>query len=88
MTTIYNRVKKIIVDQLGVDEESVIPSASFAYDFNADSADLAEMVIEIEREFSIDRQPLTISDDEFTNDIYTVQDLVDFISDRVIDDNS
>jgi acyl carrier protein len=88
MTTIFNRVKRIIIDQLGVDEETVTPSASFAYDFNADSADLAEMVIEIEREFSTGKQPLTISDDEFTNDISTVQDLVDFISDRVIDDNS
>jgi len=84
--TIYERVKRIIIEQLGVDEESVVPSASFTYDFNADSADLAEMLVEVEREFSTAKQPLEISDDEFTNDIFTVQDLVDFISDRVAED--
>ena len=86
MATIYERVKRIIIEQLGVDEESVELSSSFAYDFNADSADLAEMLVEIEREFSTTKLPLVISDNEFTNEIFTVQDLVDFISDRVAED--
>lgn len=86
MPTIYERVKRIIVEQLGIDEESVVPTASFTYDFNADSADLAEMLVEIEKEFSTTKQRLEISDDEFTNDIFTVQDMVEFISDRVAED--
>ncbi len=83
--SIYERIKRIIIEQLGVDEESVSPTASFTYDFNADSADLAEMLAEIENEFSTPKQRLEITDSEFTNDIFTVQDMVDFISDRVID---
>ncbi|HAV10303.1 MAG TPA: acyl carrier protein [Dehalococcoidia bacterium] len=86
MSTIYERVKRIIVEQLGVDEELVTPTSSFTYDFNADSSDLAEMLVEIEKEFSTAKQRLEISDAEFTNDIYTVQDMVDFISDGVAED--
>jgi len=88
VATIYERLKRIIVDQLGVDEEAITPSASFADDFNADSSDLAEMIIVIEKEFSTGKQPLIISDDEFTHNIFIVQDLIDYLSDRVIDEDS
>ena len=53
MTT-FDRVKKIIVDQLGVDESEVIPEASLQDDLGADSLDLVEIVMAFETEFNID----------------------------------
>ena len=52
MATVYERVKKIVVDQLGVDEEQVVPAASFVDDLNADSLDLVELIMSMEEEFS------------------------------------
>jgi acyl carrier protein len=50
----YDRLKKIVVEQLGVDEEEVKPEASFVDDLNADSLDLVEAVLALEEEWSID----------------------------------
>lgn len=52
MATVYERLKKIIVKQLAVEEEEIIPSASFADDFGANSLDLVELMMAIEEEFS------------------------------------
>ena len=53
MSDIATRVKKIIVDKLGVDEAEVTPEASFTNDLGADSLDTVELIMEFEKEFNI-----------------------------------
>ncbi len=74
---IYQRLKKIIVDQLGVDESEVVPSASFVEDLNADSLDLVELIMSLEEEFK-----LQISDEE-AEKISTVQEAHDYIEEHL-----
>jgi acyl carrier protein len=54
VSTVFERVRKIIVDQLGVEEDQVVPSASFVDDLNADSLDLVEAVLALEEEWNIE----------------------------------
>ena len=64
MSDISTRVKKIIVDKLGVDEAEVTPEASFTNDLGADSLDTVELIMEFEKEFNIsipDEQAETIT---------------------------
>lgn len=64
MTDIASRVKKIIVDKLGVAEDEVTPVASFTNDLGADSLDTVELIMEFEKEFNIsipDEQAETIT---------------------------
>jgi acyl carrier protein len=72
----YERLKKIVVEQLGVDEEDVKPEASFVDDLNADSLDLVELIMSLEEEFGAE-----ISDEDAEN-IRTVQDAVDYIEEH------
>ena len=74
--TTYERLKKIIVEQLGVDEEEVQPPASFVEDLNADSLDLVELIMSLEEEFGME-----ISDEDAER-IQKVQDAVDFIEEH------
>ena len=53
MSDISSRVKAIIVDKLGVDENEVVPEASFTNDLGADSLDTVELIMEFEKEFDI-----------------------------------
>jgi acyl carrier protein len=53
MSNIAERVKKIIVDKLGVEESQVTPEASFTNDLGADSLDTVELIMEFEKEFNI-----------------------------------
>ena len=53
MSDIASRVKKIIIDKLGVDEAEVTPEASFTNDLGADSLDTVELIMEFEKEFNI-----------------------------------
>lgn len=85
MPTVFERVRKIIVEQLGVDEEEVVPTASFVDDLNADSLDLVELIMTMEEEFGSENNPVEISDED-AEKIVTVQDAVDYIKDRGIDD--
>lgn len=85
MATVYERVRKIVVDQLGVDEDEVVPSASFVDDLNADSLDLVELIMSLEEEFSAENRAVEISDED-AEKIVTVQDAVDYIKDRGIED--
>jgi acyl carrier protein len=85
LATVYERVRKIIVDQLGVDEEQVIPAASFVDDLNADSLDLVELIMSLEEEFSKDGKPLEISDED-AEKIISVQDAIDYLKDLGIED--
>ncbi len=77
MATVSERLKKIIVDQLGVDESEVVPSASFVEDLNADSLDLVELIMSLEEEFK-----LQISDED-AEKIATVQDAEDYIEEHL-----
>ncbi len=85
MATVFERVRKIIVDQLGVEENQVVPSASFVDDLNADSLDLVELIMSMEEEFSKDGAALEISDED-AEKIVTVQDAIDYLKDLGIED--
>jgi acyl carrier protein len=85
VATVYERVRKIVVEQLGVEEDEVVPSASFVDDLNADSLDLVELIMSLEEEFSKDNQTVEISDEDAER-IVTVQDAVDYIKDKGIED--
>jgi len=87
VATVYERVRKIVVEQLGVDEDEVVPSASFVDDLNADSLDLVELIMSLEEEFSAENRTVEISDED-AEKIVTVQDAVDYIKDRGIEDEA
>jgi len=76
VATTYERLKKIVVEQLGADEDEVKPEASFVDDLNADSLDLVELIMSLEEEFG------TEISDEDAEKILTVQDAVDYIDER------
>jgi len=73
MSSIADRVSKIIVDKLGVDESEVTPEASFINDLGADSLDTVELIMEFEKEFDI-----SIPDEEAEN-IQTVGQAVEYL---------
>ncbi|OKY85117.1 MAG: acyl carrier protein [Bacteroidales bacterium 52_46] len=73
MSEIASRVKSIIVDKLGVDENQVTESAAFTTDLGADSLDTVELIMEFEKEFGV-----TIPDDE-AEKIATVGDAISYI---------
>jgi acyl carrier protein len=77
VATITERLKKIVVDQLGVDESEVVSSASFVEDLNADSLDLVELIMSLEEEFK-----LQISDED-AEKITTVQEADDYIEEHL-----
>ena len=85
MATILERVKKIIVNQLGVEEGEVKPESSFVDDLNADSLDLVELVMSLEEVFSSEGKRLEIPDED-AEKIKTVQDAVDYIKEQGIED--
>ncbi|HEX9635334.1 MAG TPA: acyl carrier protein [Candidatus Binatia bacterium] len=74
--TTFERLKKIIVEQLGVDDEEVTPQASFVEDLNADSLDLVELIMSLEEEFGME-----ISDED-AEKIQKVSDAVEFIEEH------
>lgn len=73
MSTVFERVKKVVVDQLSVDEALVTANASFTADLGADSLDTVELVMAFEEEFG------TEIPDEEAEKIATVQDAVNYI---------
>ncbi len=85
MANVFERVRTLIVDQLGVEEDQVTPNASFVDDLNADSLDLVELIMSIEEEFSKEGAQVEISDED-AEKIQTVQDAIDFIHDAGIED--
>ena len=85
MSTIYERVKSIVVDKLGADEADVEESSSFVDDLNADSLDLVELIMAFEEEFSMEDTPLEIPDED-AGSIATVSDAVAYLKGRGIDD--
>ena len=73
MSEISTKVKAIIIDKLGVDENEVTPEASFTNDLGADSLDTVELIMELEKEFNI-----SIPDDQ-AEKINTVGDAIAYI---------
>ena len=73
MSTVEERVKKIVIEQLGVKEEEVKTEASFVDDLGADSLDTVELVMALEEEFE------TEIPDEEAEKIATIQDAIDYI---------
>jgi len=86
MATIYERVKRIIVEHLGVDEGEVVPAASFVDDLGADSLDLVELIMSLEEEFSNSSRKVEIPDED-AEKILTVQDAIDYIRDLGVKDD-
>lgn len=76
-TDIFVKVKKIVADQLSVEPEKIVPAANFANDLGADSLDTVELVMALEEEFDIEIP------DEAAEKITTVQEAVNYISDKV-----
>ncbi len=73
----FERVKALVVEQLGVEEDEVTPEASFVDDLGADSLDIVELVMAFEEEFDLEIP------DEDAEKIQTVGDAVDYIKQRV-----
>lgn len=74
---VEERIRKIIAEQLGVEEDDVVPDAKFVEDLGADSLDTVELVMALEEEFEIEIP------DEDAEKIQTVSAAVDFIKDKV-----
>lgn len=70
---ILEKLKGIIVEQLGVEEDAVKPEATFVEDLSADSLDIVELVMAIEEEFELEIP------DQAAESIVTVQDVIDYI---------
>jgi len=77
MSDVADRVKKIVLEHLGIDESKVVENASFIDDLGADSLDTVELVMAFEEEFSCE-----ISDDE-AEKILTIKNAIDFIESQV-----
>ena len=86
MATIFERLKKIAVEQLGVEEEEVVPSASFVDDLGADSLDLVELIMALEEEFSNPSRKVEIPDED-AEKLVTVQDAIDYLKDLPIEND-
>ena len=76
MADVADKIKKIIVDKLGVDESEVTNDASFTNDLGADSLDTVELIMEFEKEFDI-----SIPDEE-AEKIQTVGQVIDYLADK------
>jgi len=76
LASVYERVRSIVAERLGVDEDKVTMEAEFIGDLNADSLDLVEVIMAMEQEFDLE-----IKDEEAEN-IRTVADAVNFIEEH------
>ena len=86
MATVFERVRKIIAEQLGVDEGEITPQTSFVDDLNADSLDLVELIMSLEEEFSEAGKTIEVADED-AEKIITVQDAVNYIQEHGITDD-
>ena len=79
MAALEDKIKEIIIEQLGVSAEEVVPEASFIDDLGADSLDIVELVMALEEEWGLE-----IPDDD-AEKIQTIQDAINYIEERVKD---
>jgi acyl carrier protein len=84
VASIFEKIKPIVVEQLGVDEKDVVPTASFVEDLGADSLDLVELIMSLEEAFSTPERKLEIPD-EAAEKIVTIQDAIDYIKDQGVE---
>jgi len=87
VATVFERVRKITAEQLGVEEDDVKPNTSFVEDLNADSLDLVELIMSLEEEFGQGGQGFEISDED-AEKIVTVQDAVNYIVEHMGDEEA
>ena len=85
MATVFERIKAMVVEQLGVEEKDVVPTASFVEDLGADSLDLVELIMSLEEEFSKAGKKVEIPDED-AEKIVTIQDAIDYIKEQGIED--
>ena len=78
MASMFDKIKAIVVEQLGVEEKDVVPTASFVEDLGADSLDLVELIMSLEEAFTTPEKKVEIPD-EAAEKIVTVQDAMDYI---------
>ncbi|MGH2354302.1 MAG: acyl carrier protein [Chloroflexota bacterium] len=76
-STIFRKLRALIVETLGVDEEEVVPAASFEEDLNVDHQELVDLIVAIEEEFDV-----RIPDDDMA-DLTTVGDAVEYLEDKL-----
>ncbi len=86
MSTIFERLKGVVMERLGVDEDQVVPTASFIRDLNADSIELVELVMAIEDEFSNSSRKIEIPDEDLEK-LVTIQDAVDYLEGLGVSDD-
>jgi acyl carrier protein len=84
VATVFEKIKAIVVEQLGVEEKDVVPTASFVEDLGADSLDLVELIMSLEEAFSTSERKLEIPD-EAAEKIVTIQDAIDYIKEQGIE---
>jgi len=85
VATIFERLKVVIVEQLGVEEEEVVPSANFIDDLGADSLDLVELIMTVEEEFSNPTRKIEIPDEDAAK-MTTVQEAIDYLRELGVED--
>jgi len=86
VATVLERIKKIVVEQLGVEEQDVVLKASFSDDLGADSLDLVELIMALEDEFSEKAQKVEIPDED-AEKILTIQNALDYIQSKGVKDS-
>jgi acyl carrier protein len=86
VATMFERIKPIVVEQLGVEESVVVPTASFVADLGADSLDLVELIMSLEEEFSNPSRKVEIPDEE-AEKIVTIADAITYLKDLGVEDS-
>ncbi|OGO30838.1 MAG: acyl carrier protein [Chloroflexi bacterium RBG_16_56_11] len=85
MATVFEKIKGLVVEQLGVEEKDVVPTASFVEDLGADSLDLVELIMSLEEQFSTPDKKIEIPD-EAAEKIVTIQDAIDYLKEHGVAD--
>jgi acyl carrier protein len=84
VATVFDKIKAIVVEQLGVEAKDVLPAASFVEDLGADSLDLVELIMSLEETFSTTERKIEIPD-EAAEKIVTIQDAIDYLRDQGVE---
>jgi len=84
VATVFDKIKAIVVEQLGVEGKDVVSTASFVEDLGADSLDLVELIMSLEETFSTTERKIEIPD-EAAEKIVTIQDAIDYLKDQGVE---